>query len=356
MKLHIAGGCGEHGRNCFHVMGDGVNFLVDCGIMAGVQDKYPHLPPEEIPEIRTVFLTHSHADHTGALPWLYENGFHGVVAASEHTFEQLSFKPEKTVALEKISPSGQKGVYSGMNIEWGRSGHCLGSVWYKFGAGGKTLLFTGDYTECSPVYRVDCIRRQKADLAVIDCAYGDSPTNYKEDCARLISTTEQLLQNHETVFFPVPKYGRGLDLLYLLMSGELGVPFYGDAHFLTQLYNMRLSPEWYSMNGEELYGKVRPLCRGRGIVFISDPQLRGAAAYRTAMEIVEGGGVGVMTGTVEEGSNSAALIEAGKMVLCRYPVHLNLMQYENLIRENQFAVTVPYHSTEVRCVDSVVEV
>ena len=35
MKLQIAGGCGEHGRNCFHVIGEHTAFLVDCGQMAG---------------------------------------------------------------------------------------------------------------------------------------------------------------------------------------------------------------------------------------------------------------------------------------------------------------------------------
>ena len=34
MILKIAGGCGEHGRNCFYVEAKNVTFLVDCGVMA----------------------------------------------------------------------------------------------------------------------------------------------------------------------------------------------------------------------------------------------------------------------------------------------------------------------------------
>ena len=49
MRLHIAGGCGEHGRNCFHVEGTQTNFLLDCGVMAGEEGGgYPRLSPEQI--------------------------------------------------------------------------------------------------------------------------------------------------------------------------------------------------------------------------------------------------------------------------------------------------------------------
>lgn len=74
MEPTIAGGVGEHGRNCFLVQGETIRFLVDCGKMADTpEDSYPRLTREQIGGLDAVFLTHSHADHTGALPWLYEN-------------------------------------------------------------------------------------------------------------------------------------------------------------------------------------------------------------------------------------------------------------------------------------------
>jgi predicted metal-dependent RNase len=33
MELYIAGGCSEHGRNCFLVKGENLSFLVDAGLM-----------------------------------------------------------------------------------------------------------------------------------------------------------------------------------------------------------------------------------------------------------------------------------------------------------------------------------
>lgn len=357
MRLHIAGGCGEHGRNCFHVTGESVDFLVDCGLMAAGHDIFPRLALYEIPKIQTVFLTHSHADHTGALSWLYENGFCGDVIASEHTIAQLHFKPKKAITLESICPCGQDGYYRGMKIKWGKSGHCLGSVRYRFETEGRSILFSGDYVESSPVYRVDPIRNQQADLAVLDCAYGKSTLTYNQACGELIYTVGQLLEKYKAVVLPVPKYGRGLDLLSVLQSSGIITEFYSDARFISQIKNMKYLPEWYCTDDKMLSDMVRPYVKGAsGIVFVSDPQLRSLETFKIALEVIKGGGMGLMTGTVDKGTNSEALIKMGKMLLCRYPVHLNFAQYENLVRENEFAVTVPYHSAEMKCDKAVFEI
>ena len=70
MRVTFAGGVGEHGRNCFLVEGETLSFLVDCGRMAGAQDPYPALTAAQARGLDFVFLTHSHADHTGAFAWL----------------------------------------------------------------------------------------------------------------------------------------------------------------------------------------------------------------------------------------------------------------------------------------------
>ena len=107
MELFIAGGVGEHGRNCFLIQGETTRFLVDCGKMADMpENPYPRLTQEQIGRLDAVFLTHSHADHTGALPWLYENGFGGTVIAAEETLRQLPFAVQKSLILEEMCPAG----------------------------------------------------------------------------------------------------------------------------------------------------------------------------------------------------------------------------------------------------------
>ena len=54
MELFIAGGCGEHGRNCFYVEQNGAAFLVDCGLLAGAEDDLPRLNAEQIQKLQAV--------------------------------------------------------------------------------------------------------------------------------------------------------------------------------------------------------------------------------------------------------------------------------------------------------------
>lgn len=343
MELYIAGGVGEHGRNCFLVRGETSSFLVDCGKMAGMpEDPFPRLTARQIRQLDGVFLTHSHADHTGALPWLYENGFRGTVIATEQTLLQLPFVVPNGLRLEELCPGGT-GKYLGMAISWGRSGHCPGSVWYQFEAEGKTILFSGDYTEHTRVYACDPIRDRQADMAVVDCAYGMEETPYAVSCNRLVEKTKKLLSVQKLLLFPVPKYGRGLELLQLLGGNLPDTAFYGDALFLENRSAQGAGGFWYITAASE--AMVRPYGgQAGGIVFVSDPQLRGASARKTAEQVLSLGGKAVMTGTVEKGSYSEQLLERGDMVRLCYPVHQNIAQYRHLLAENHFFKAIPYHS------------
>ena len=345
MKLFIAGGVGEHGRNCFFVEGDRSCFLVDCGRMADTpEDPYPRLTPEQIRRLDAVFLTHSHADHTGALPWLYENGFAGKVIASGETLRQLPFPVKKPIVLEALCPAGN-GCFQSLSVAWGRSGHCAGSVWYRFAEREKVVFFSGDYTENAGVYVCDPIRGQTADLAVLDCAYGTDETPDSVVCGRLLRETERLLSVYPVLLFPVPKYGRGLELLKLFSEGLGNVSYSADGLFLENLSVQRAGGFWY--RPEKISASVL-LYDGRasGIVFVSDPQLHGAFARKAAERVLSLGGRAVMTGTLEKGSCSERLFRQGKMEFLRYPVHLNHAQFELLVRKNHFSATIPYHSEE----------
>ena len=345
MKLIIAGGVGEHGRNCFLVQGETLHFLVDCGKMADTpEDPYPRLTREQIGRLGVVFLTHSHADHTGALPWLYENGFQGTVITTEETLRQLPFSVQNSLALEELCPNGM-GHVQNLSLQWGRSGHCAGSVWYHFAENCKSILFSGDYTEDTQVYACDPIRNRQADLAVLDCAYGMDETAYEAACHRLVQKTEELLSEHKLLLFPVPKYGRGLEILKLFSDCLTGISYSADALFLQNLAEQGTGGFWY--RPVKINAPVR-LYDGQtqGVVFVSDPQLRSEAAQRTAEQVLSLGGRAVMTGTLEKGSYSENLFRQGKMTLLRYPVHLNHAQFEQLKGKNDFQQAIPYHSEE----------
>lgn len=348
MKLHIAGGCGEHGRNCFHVIGEHTAFLVDCGQMAGEPGGgYPRLSADDIAGIRCVFLTHSHADHTGALPWLRQQGYSGPVLASRHTLDQLPFSVENGFALEDVCPRGE-GSFLGIRIHWGRTGHCVGSVWYQFDVEERSLLFSGDYTEDTRVFACDPLREKRTDLAILDCAYGRDASNYAACCEKLLKRVGQLLETYPLVVFPIPKFGRGTEILRLFLDSGMAGPYYGDAHFCKELTKSDAYAPWYKPETHIPSEVVLPYTgmEKAGIVFLSNPQLRTENTRTLAQKALTHGGFAVMTGTVEQGTFSAELLEQGSMEMIRYPVHLGCSQYQQLISQNDFSQVVPYHSPD----------
>ena len=351
MELYIAGGCGEHGRNCFYLETKDTAWMVDCGVMAGTEGdgKFPHLTMEQIQKLQAVFLTHSHADHTGAIPWLLQQGYEGPILAATPTFSQLSFECHQAMELDKICMSTERGIFGKLGIKWGRSGHCEGSVWLQFFAENKTILFSGDYTEASRIYPCDRLRDQYADLAVIDCAYGQDAQTDEEYIGNVVETVKEQLEHRKRIFLPVPKYGRGLDLLRLLSREIPGIPLYGDEHFMRQAQRACQGGEWYRTFPGECLRRLRYLqkdvLKSEGIVFLSDPQLRGATG-ECARTLLETGACGVMTGTPETGSFSEELLNSGEMIFARYPVHLNKTSCKKLLAENRIRRAVYYHSPE----------
>ena len=348
MHLYIAGGCGEHGRNCFLVQGERTAFLLDCGVMAGEEGGFPRLSPEQIRRLQCVFLTHSHADHTGALPWLRSQVYAGPVVASRYTLEQLPFHVDGALALEELCAGGE-GHFGDVRIQWGRSGHCVGSVWYRFELEGRSFLFSGDYTERTRLYAVDPIRGQRANLAVLDCAYGPDGTSYDAACGHLLERTRALLEQCGMLALPVPKYGRGMELLQLFRQNQLEGPFFGDEHFLGELARMEEYGDWLKPGANGLSAAAVPYCgrEARGILFVSDPQLRSPAARELVCGVLARGGAAVMTGTAEKGGFSAQLIERGQMELLPYPVHQNRTQMNALAEVNSFDRATPYHSAKI---------
>ena len=64
---------------------NGRSLMFDCGILDTDALPYPNITPDEARQINYLFLSHAHKDHTGAVPYLLQLGFQGVIAASPET-------------------------------------------------------------------------------------------------------------------------------------------------------------------------------------------------------------------------------------------------------------------------------
>ncbi|TAL47172.1 beta-CASP ribonuclease aCPSF1 [archaeon] len=77
------GGWNEVGRSCTLVETPKSKVLIDCGVKAGAQgsEVYPIFNTKEFDynELDAIIISHSHLDHCGAVPILYEYGYTGPV-------------------------------------------------------------------------------------------------------------------------------------------------------------------------------------------------------------------------------------------------------------------------------------
>lgn len=347
MKFSICGGVGEHGRNCFYVETRDLCFLVDCGVnISDVENPYPHFKSDQIDKLDAVFLTHSHNDHVGAINFICDRGFKGDIVASFETFSQIPFETYNKVALEDISKD-KKVFYKGMKIDWGRTGHCAGAVWYKFSIKDKSILFSGDYNENSLIYKCDPLRNMGADFAIIDAAYGKDTTSSKTYYKNIVDKTEEILKSKNLVVFPVPKHGRGIGIFKLLSDNLKDVDYFGDEIFLNSLNRFKEDKFWHK---NIIIDKDINLYNGEksGIVFISDAQLKNKSSREVVEKVLDMNGTFVSTGTVYDHTFADKLVKRGEMHKLRYPVHQNYSEYLNILEKNNFFDAIFYHSKDLK--------
>ncbi len=341
MNFIVGGGVHEHGRNCFYVEAD-INYIVDCGIMRGAEKPYPRLTPEQIKSAKYLFLTHMHEDHIGAFGWLVKNGFCGLVVASDETIKALPGY-DKTLVLPQAFGKVNIGT---VGIEYGRSGHCVGSLWYAVTTQSSKLLFSGDYCEHS-CFNVDKIEGQSAELAVLDCALGNMPYNRRAQEEKIISFARETLKNG-SLLLPVPKNGRAVDLIHLL--GNLNCNFFVDGKLCAFFSAQEKSGYWIP---RAITGGIETLIykpvdtRLHGVYLIADAQLATDAGKKTARHIAEDGGKVLFTGHADEGSEAQRLLSEGLAEEIVYNAHCCMDDDITIIARNNFDKVIYNHCKNI---------
>jgi metallo-beta-lactamase family protein len=226
-------------------------------------------PPFDPRSINAVLITHAHIDHTGYLPRLVRQGFHGPVYCSRGTADLLKIllpdagrlqeeesdyrnrhqvtkhKPalplytekDAFATLELLQPVANTGesiaVTPGVTATFRISGHILGSSLVLVeieGAGddrsGRKILFSGDLGHYdSPILR-DPMSPSTCDYLLVESTYGDrlhDPENPKEALKRVINDA---VQRNSPVLIPAFAVGRTQEIIYLIreLEDEKAIP------------------------------------------------------------------------------------------------------------------------------------
>jgi metallo-beta-lactamase family protein len=246
VRLTFLGAAGEVTGSCYLVDAGKVKFVIECGMFQGGRDaarknaRFAFDPKE----IAFVLLSHAHVDHSGLLPRLAAQGFHGPVYATQATGELLSVmlpdsghlqereaereggKPLYTVAeaqacLELLR-SAEYGIafrpHESVRCVFRDAGHILGSAIVEIFLGGTKLVFSGDLGQPGRPIVDDPARIEQADVLLVESTYGNR--NHKSHAQTMdelaFAITDTLASRRGNVVIPSFAVGRTQELLWYL--------------------------------------------------------------------------------------------------------------------------------------------
>lgn len=279
MKLTFYGGAQSVTGSNYLLEAGGLKILIDCGMFQGSSEseaKNYNVFSYDAKDLDIVFLTHSHADHTGRLPKLYKEGFRGVVYSTPPTLDMtwvalpdnLSLMVEQAqrnnsqpifseedlkgiMSLAKGVPYGEEIILSGASAENKVSailhdaGHILGSSSVEIRAEGKRIYFSGDLGNPPTPLLKHFEYPIGADYIVVESAYGnrvhEDRSKRKEKLRSIIKDT---IVRGGTLMIPSFAMERTQELLFELNNmhneGEIpAVPMFIDSPLaikLTEVY------------------------------------------------------------------------------------------------------------------------
>ena len=273
-------------KHLVHVDSDGarpLQVLIDCGLFQG-QKEWRERNWQDLPSpaktIDSVILTHAHIDHSGWIPRLVKEGFHGPIYATPATVDLCSIllpdsghlqeedaefynktrasrhhpalplytmeEAQQCLTLFRPINSGEThAVDKTLSFRFVRAAHILGSSMAEVtvNANGRSqrLLFTGDIgrVRCDETVAgkvLDCgpTQGEECDLLVMESTYGNRLHPHDDPRPELAALIRTTLQRGGTVVVPAFAVERTQKFLFLLKdlmeSGQIPrVPVHADS-------------------------------------------------------------------------------------------------------------------------------
>ena len=342
MEVEIAVAVSRHGRNCFFVDHERIPIMFDCSIQPGTAQPYPALSPDQIKRTKYLFLSHFHQDHPRVIPWLLKHGFQGDIVATRETKRLMGLNLSQVFQIDRLVPPKTAFVLEkGISVEWGRSGHCLGSIWFKIIIGQDRLIYSGDYIENSLIYQNDPIEGRWAEVAIIGDGQGHDHVQ-----ENLFEVLRSPVADRKPMLFPVPPFGCNLELVLDLATHFPRVPIYADKIMKQEFLRLASASEWIKpgvleklMEVSRNAGSVEN--RGFGFYFICDPHLKERKNQALAMRFLKSRQYVIFTDIIEPGSFSDSLHQSGKTHLWYYAKNQKGQVMEDLIKSNTFKQVIP---------------
>lgn len=315
-----------------------MKFLFDYGMSPGKPPTFP-LPP---PPIDLIFLTHSHLDHCGMIPWLCSESDQRIIA-TEPTAVISTLLQKDTIKIAQmdgysipftntdikeaensyitVEPGKRYELDEEYHVRFHSAGHIPGSLMFEV-IGDKRLLFTGDLNVID-TRLVKGTKPVNCDILFIEGTYaGREHENRKHLERKFLEKIDEVVNRGGTAIIPTFAVARSQEILLVLKNTDYDIWFDGMGKKISKLY-LRYSKYIQSVNDlKKALKKVN---------LVNTEQLRKKAVKGeviiTSSGMMDGGPVlsymnklkndrksaVLLTGYQVEGTNSRLLIEKGKL-------------------------------------------
>ena len=241
MLVGFLGGAREVGRIGISVKSEKTQVLLDYGVMFDHEPGFPmHVPPKEVDGL---ILTHSHLDHSGALPVFYIGGKTPLYTNRLNLdltqllirdFIKLSgyYLPFEYLELSTMMQShkhlefGVEEKVGDLQVQLLNAGHTPGSAQVLLEAKGKRLLYTGDFnTTDSQLLAGAAMDHGDLDAVVIESTYAiEDHTNRLELEKRFVKSVTEVVERGGTVLVPAFGVGRSQEMACILAAHHFEYP------------------------------------------------------------------------------------------------------------------------------------
>jgi len=260
MKIRFLGAARKVTGSCYHLLTDGTQVLVDCGMNQGRNSDALNREPFKFQpdQIQTLLLTHAHLDHSGLIPKIVADGFTGRIlttsataelaeiilldsahiqekdaewhtkralrAGRDEVFEPLYNSEDVKACLpyfDKKDYDDARELSGGIRYRFIDAGHILGSatleLWFRDNAKDKKIVFSGDIGKNgNPIIR-DPQHVTEADYVVVESTYGNRfHKDLDASIAELEKAVKDTFKRGGNVLLPSFAVGRTQDVLYIL--------------------------------------------------------------------------------------------------------------------------------------------
>jgi len=245
------GGGHEVGRLGILLNCEGSRLLFDYGMTA----TDPPLYPGPCPPIDLVFLTHSHLDHCGMIPWLTARYDVAILATSVTTdiamlliedsikigeaegYPQPYDKKDAKIASRKFDDIsfGQTIDAGSVRVKAHSAGHIPGATMYEL-QGDRTALVTGDLHTLD-TRLVAGARPVKCDYLIMESTYSgrNHPSRLKTEY-NLLKKIEEVTNRGGTAVIPSFAVGRTQELMLLLKDSKYDFWLDGMGKTVNRIY------------------------------------------------------------------------------------------------------------------------